>query len=156
MRTTQDSQKGFTLLEILLVIATIAILASIVILALNPRKQLGQTNNAKRSVDVSTIINAVHQYAVDHQGAVPASIGIATNCDAIATNQICRSDATSCVGLVDLSPLTQDQKYLVSLPMDPSNATTNATGYAIVKSSNDRITVCAPHAEQGVVISITQ
>jgi len=53
---------GFTLIEILLVVAAIGILAGIVILAINPAKQLGQTRNAQRKSDVNTILNGVYEY----------------------------------------------------------------------------------------------
>src|SRR6185369_3970416 len=67
-------QGGFTLLEVLLVVAIIAILAGIVIIAINPGKQLGDTRNAQRQADVTTILNAVYQYALDNNGVVPATI----------------------------------------------------------------------------------
>ena len=68
------NHKGFTLIEILLVVAAIAILAGIVILAINPSKQLGDTRNAQRRSDVNTILNAVYQYAIDNNGTLPTGI----------------------------------------------------------------------------------
>ena len=57
----KTKQKGFTLLEVLLVIALIAILAGIVIVAINPVKQLADGRNTQRRSDVNTILNAVYQ-----------------------------------------------------------------------------------------------
>jgi prepilin-type N-terminal cleavage/methylation domain-containing protein len=141
-------RRGFTLIEILLVVAAIALLAGIVIIAINPSKQLGDARNAQRHADVTTILNAVYQYALDNDGDVPTSItGTA--------KEICKTGG-SCSGLVDLSVLTANEKYLTALPHDPNGDSTDGTGYEISKSVNDRITVSAPHAEQGASISATR
>jgi len=141
-------QKGFTLLEILLVVAAIAILAGIVILAINPGKQLGDTRNAQRRTDVNTILNAVYQYSLDNNGALPS--GITTT-----QTEVCKTGGT-CTGLVDLSVLTTDEKYLVAIPNDPTGSSTNGAGYEIVKTANNRVTVVAPDAEQDASISVTR
>ena len=149
-----DRSKGFTLLEILLVVAAIAILAGIVILAINPGKQLADTRNAERRVDVNTILNAVYQEALDNRGTVTSTIPTSATCNT-ATNQVCRIGGT-CTGLVDLSSLTTNERYLTSIPLDPTSSTANGTGYFIAKSVNSRITVCAPGAENSASITVTR
>lgn len=142
------NKKGFTLLEILLVVAAIAILAGIVIIAINPGKQLADTRNAQRRVDVNTILNAVYQYSIDNKGVLPA--GITTS-----ATEICKTGGT-CTGLIDLSALSLNEQYVTAIPFDPSSATTNGTGYKILKTSANRITVSAPSAENSQVISVTK
>ena len=148
MNKLLHNQKGFTLLEILLVVAAIGILAGIVILAINPNKQLGDTRNTQRRADVNTILNAVYQYSLDNNGNLPSSI-------TTIQTEICKTGAT-CTGLIDLSVLATSEKYLTSIPFDPSGGSTNGAGYEIKKTANNRVTVVAPDAEQGVTISVTR
>lgn len=140
------SQKGFTLIEVLLVVAIIAILAGIVILAINPNKQLGSSKDAQRRSDVTTILNAVYQYSLD-TGSLPA--GITTT-----QTEVCKTGGT-CTGLIDLGVLTLNEKYLVAIPTDPTGSSANGAGYEILKTANNRVTVVAPDAEQGTV-SVTR
>ena len=152
-------RSGFTLIELLLVIGIIAILAAIVIVAINPTKQLADARDAQRRSDVNTIINAVYQYAIDNNGSMPSCIdtarrGICTggsNCvsfDPGTDAQVVVSSAASC----DLDVLTGT--YLVNLPTDPSGAPTASTaytGYDLVQSSGGRITVYAPFDENATI-----
>ena len=136
-------------MEILLVVAAIAILAGIVIVAINPTKQLGETRNAQRRSDVNTILNAVYQYAIDNNGTLPAAASITTT-----PTEICKTGGT-CTGLINLSDLTTDEKYLVSIPFDPTTSTANSTKYLISKTANNRVTVSAT-GEQGATITATR
>ena len=148
----RNNQQGFTLLEVLLVVAIIAILAGIVIIAINPGKNLGDSRNSQRSADVNTIISAVYQYSIDNNGALPA--GVTTT-----ATEVCATGAVSCTGLVDLAVLTTAGKYLVSVPKDPQCTTvcaTNGAGYKISKDANGRLTVVATYAEQSKTISVTK
>jgi len=147
-------QKGFTLLEVLLVVATIAILAGIVIFAINPGKQLAETRNAQRRVDINTILNAVYQFTIDNNGNLPSTI-------TTTQKEICLTGtgtaSATCGALVDLEALTNNERYLVRIPVDPSGATTTfGTGYHILKTANNRVTVIAVAAEEGQSISVTR
>ncbi len=146
---------GFTLIEILLVVAAIGILAGIVIIAINPGKQLGDTRNAQRRTDVNSILNAMYQYSIDNSGTLPTMP--TGSCTLLAANEACKVAATgTCSTGVNLSVLTTNQKYLTSIPIDPTTSSADGTGYYVTKSVNGRVTVCAPSAEQGVTISVTR
>jgi len=164
LRSKRTVRRGFTLIELLLVIGIIAILASIVIVAINPTRQLGQARNAQRRSDVNTILNAVYQFSIDNNGILPGSMltgatigrfyevckvdwlptGAANGC------QLSNTTPTSTVFQgVNLRALTGS--YVVNIPRDPSLASTaTGTNYLISKDANNRITVKPKTAEAGV------
>lgn len=146
-------KKGFTLLEILLVVGIIAILAGIVILAINPTKQLGDTRNAQRRSDVLTIINAIYQYSIDNNGDL-SDINGGTVLPAISTD--CDTDGDDAIDLAD-ALVTASSTYLTDIPVDPSEGEDGvASEYLVGLNSSGRITVCAPFAENDVTIEITR
>ena len=155
------AQKGFTMLEILLAVAAIAILAGIVIVAINPGKQLGNTRNSERRAEVNTILNAVYQFSIDNDGNLPAAI-TEDQAEICQTGGVCEDLSDECViggvcnHLVDLSSLTSSEEYVIAIPADPTGASANGVGYEIIKSANGRVAVIAPDAEQGATISVAR
>ncbi len=141
-----SKNKGFTLIEILVVIGIIAVLAGIVIIAINPARQFAQARNTQRESNVSTILNAIGQHLVDNKG-LPLD---ATNCSGINNipNSTVKNIGTTATN-VNLSCLVPT--YIPStLPMDPSNGTAVDTKYTI-EYSLSRYTVCAPnHLEAAI------
>lgn len=157
---TRNYKKGFTLLEVLLVVAAIGILAGIVIVALNPGKQLGDTRNAQRRSDVNTILNAVYQYAIDNDGNLPTGIDAVTGSSQVLGTAVsgldstCTATTTVAAGLdlsADLVPT-----YIVGIPTDPKTGVAANTDYYINKDANSRLTVGACDPEQSAVISVTR
>jgi prepilin-type N-terminal cleavage/methylation domain-containing protein len=143
---------GFTLLEILLTIALLGILTGIVIFAINPAKQLSEGRNAQRRVDVNTILNAAHQYAIDNNGSYNSIIPTNSAGPIAKTG----TSGNSLSGYVDLSPLTDSGKYLVSIPEDPSLDHPVNTGYSIVQDGNGRVTVYSDNEENNEDIQVTR
>lgn len=58
--------KGFTLIELVLVITMLGILLGITILVLDPRKQLSKVNDARRTSDIQQVKTALDTYYNDH------------------------------------------------------------------------------------------
>jgi prepilin-type N-terminal cleavage/methylation domain-containing protein len=147
-------KKGFTLIELLVVIGILAILLSIVLIAINPARQFGQANNTRRRSDVTQILNAIGAYSADNKGVLPTSIPLDT---AVGSKDVSKANIDLCAALVP--------NYIPALPQDPQTgngtsitdcASTYDTGYTVVKDANNRVTVAAPGAENSEVISNTR
>src|SRR3989344_1050571 len=170
-------RKGFTLIELLLVIGIIAILAAIVIVAINPTRQLGQARNAQRNSDVNTMLNAIWQHAIDNDGSMPKEFadtgdstansvdatwrmlgGATTGCDTVGTPTGATNNCSSlaidpdCLNLRSLSGT-----YVVRVPGDPrwgsgNSNTASSKSLYVVKNDGNRVTVRGFYTEGGAAM----
>lgn len=137
-------RKAFTLLELMLVLGIIGILTAIVLVAINPTKQLNDTKGVSRNSAIREIENAISQYIIDGNTltGIPTIKAQAKDiCQTAVTGTAC-TDAP--INGYDLSILSPD--YLVAIPTDPSETGTTLTGYRLYKSGSF-IKVCSPVLE---------
>ena len=125
---------GFTLIELLLVIGIIGILSAIVLIAINPTKQLRDARGVNRNAATREIENAVSQYIIDGNSFsnIPALKSSAKDiCRGTVTGSSCTDNPVSGYDLSALVP-----NYLVGIPVDPDETDENITGYRIYQDGS--------------------
>ena len=142
MKHKLSFSSGFTLIELLVVIGIIGILATVVLVAINPGRQFASARDSQRRSDIYSIVNAIYQYSVENNGIVP--ISITTTPTQIGTQ----------VGLVNLSA-DLVPTFIARIPQDPSTGTPENTGYTIYQDLNGRIVAsAASELNPGEIIQI--
>lgn len=135
-------QQGFTLIEILVVIGIIGILATVVLVAVNPSRQFKQARDSQRVANINTILNALGQNIADHQGNL--------FCDgSIRALEVSAYQIRSGEASFDIADcLTPD--YIPKLPYDPkkdgahyTNEDDYDTGYTLRVGEDGRLSVVA-------------
>lgn len=162
MKNTQNKKGGFTLIEILIVIGIIAILAAIVLVAVNPARQFAKANNIQRSANVNAILSAIGQRVVDGKGTFTGTFvsnGTSYLCPDITTSALTAGtdypiSTTTVSGSVNIGCLIPT--YIASVPTDPKYVSGLDTKYAMSVDATGRITIKAPQAEIGESISVTR
>ena len=157
------NKKGFTLIELLIVIGIIAILAGIVLVAVNPAQQFGKANDSERKSEIGTILSAIYQYQTSPtaRGALPECLLGATpvataipECDGAGTGSFDGAVELGTPGDADSydCSTTLIPSYLREIPIDPTSATydATATGYYVCQDTTgavSRVYVIAVGAE---------
>lgn len=145
-----NKAKGFTLVEVLLVIVIIAALSAIVIIAINPGKQIEDALNMQRKADLNALESAVNQYMIENRGQTPP--GVDENLRMLGTGVgDCNFDCgamgqthSECLDLKDFLVPT----FIADMPIDPMG-TSEISKYAIFEESKGRISVVSCLLEKG-------
>lgn len=143
-----NTKKGFTLVELLVVIGILAILTAAVVVILNPAELLRQARDSQRFSDLDSVQSAIALYLSDVTS--PSVTGATTNCYAYigaSTSAGCGGRfATSTTNIntavtssraitgsgwipVNFSGISGGSP-LATLPVDPSHGTTYYYAYA--------------------------
>lgn len=143
------SYKGFTLIEILLVITLIGVLLSIGLVNLNTANRLAEARNDIRKTHIKTLEGAIIQYKLQ-TGNYPT--GLNRN-----YQEICDPEASSssCIGFLNLKTFLVPT-YLQAIPQDPNDTdNTGGNGYSLaVDVATNTVSIRAIQAEGGVEVKI--
>lgn len=134
-------RRGFTLLELLVTIGIIGVLASIVIVAIDPTGAFTGARNSERKVNLQAYDKAINQYVISEWELPSSSIPS----DGVNALPICRVGITdvTCVNLDNLVP-----DYMATLPVDPAETNTNYTGYSVYKDNSERVKILSIYDDQ--------
>lgn len=140
-------KKGFTLVELLIVIGILAVLATAAVVVLNPTELLKQARDSQRIADLDTISAAISLYLADVTSpdlTVGTSGDVFTRtatgtCPFTGTCEVSADTGTDVDGTgwvrVNFTSISGGSPVSV-LPMDPTNSTSYFYAYAADESAN--------------------
>ena len=137
-------KSGFTLLELLIVIAIMGVMSTVLVALINPPRQLAKARDVTRETDLLAILGAVYQYTSEHSGELPDTDGdpATSNFPASLT---CVGTGGGCFNLGSAGDTGDEMVpvYLPEIPEDPKTGNASDTGYEIMVDANNRLTASA-------------
>ncbi len=130
MKKSAQARLGFTLVELLVVIAIIAILAAVVVLIINPLELTRRGRDAARLSDLANLQNAINVAVQEATGSSAAILcdGATppTTCNGSSSTGTRNSDGT---GWVKVNLSAAKSVSVATLAVDPLNTTANHYTY---------------------------
>ncbi len=145
-------RRGFTLIELIIVVAIIAIVAATIFVAIDPAKQLHAARNSTRWADVTSILEGIKKYQFDNDGALPAIDGSPGSVQLIGSN-VGTCGSVSCgshpvaSGGCELDLSSSLRPYMKKIPYDPKTGTERNSRYYVNKDEYGLISVGACDSE---------
>ncbi len=145
-------RRGLTLIEIVISLAILAMIGGIVVVAMDPFRQVASARNAQRELHLQALMNAIRQNIAESgtgsficaAGPIPAS-----------------PTRMAASGGYDIGPCLVPA-YVSALPYDPkdpagryASPSDYDTGYLVSRStSTGQVTLSAPSAEIGETVRV--
>jgi prepilin-type N-terminal cleavage/methylation domain-containing protein len=148
------NKKGFTLIELIIVIAVIALLAAAVFVAVDPAQRIGEARDSQRWSDVTAVADGIMKYIADNNGTFPTSTATFT----AGTNYLIvinGYEANDLSGFTCSNGTTVDgsngvdlgtnlvSTYLATIPVDPGGSQDSGVNshYYFSRASTGRVTI---------------
>jgi prepilin-type N-terminal cleavage/methylation domain-containing protein len=154
-------QSGFTLIELIIVIAVIALLAASVFVAFDPARRIGEGRNSVRASDTVNIKKALEFYVGEYKTLPPALLSLQDNTNyliAAAGDNAGGSVYCALPGNLTKVDITNGASeffnFLPTIPVDPSQgpAYPNGSGYYFKKQGNKILEVNACNTYSNVPV----
>ena len=135
---------GFTLIELLITMGILGILATVLIVSINPGRQFAKARDTERETELIAILSMIYQYASEHSGELPDTDGNSATSN-FPTSLTCIGTGGSCFNLAGAGATGEKivPVYAIELPKDPQTGTDANTGYRIMVDANGHLIASA-------------